>query len=65
MLTDRSLAWLSSERVCQQLTETDADTANHWTEVMDHYGRIRGKVEGGEGDSSSMGRPTISTILDP
>jgi hypothetical protein len=26
MLTDRSLAWLSSERLYQQLTETDADT---------------------------------------
>jgi hypothetical protein len=26
MLTDRSLAWLSSERPYQELTETDADT---------------------------------------
>ena len=26
MLADRSLAWLSSERLYQQLTETDADT---------------------------------------
>ena len=24
---------LSSERLYQQLRETDADTANHWTEV--------------------------------
>jgi hypothetical protein len=26
MLADRSLAWLSCERLYQQLTETDADT---------------------------------------
>ena len=26
MLADRRLAWLSSERLYQQLTETDADT---------------------------------------
>ena len=26
VLADRSLAWLSSERLYQQLTETDADT---------------------------------------
>ena len=25
---DRSLEWLSSERICQQMTETDADTAS-------------------------------------
>ena len=26
MLADRSLVWLSSERLCQYLTKTDADT---------------------------------------
>jgi hypothetical protein len=29
MLADRSLAWQSSERLYQQLTETDAAMANH------------------------------------
>ena len=38
MLAGRSLAWLFSERLYQQLTETDADTTNDWTEVCDPYG---------------------------
>jgi hypothetical protein len=29
MLADMSLAWLSSERLYQQLTETDADAYSH------------------------------------
>jgi hypothetical protein len=41
---DRSLARLSSERLYQQLTETDVATANHWTEVGDLYGRARGRI---------------------
>ena len=65
MLADRSLAWLSSERLYQQLTETDADTANHWTEVGASYGRVRGRIEGTEGDGNPIGRPTVSTNLDP
>ena len=36
---DRSLAWLSSERFYQHLTETDADIANHWTEIRGPYGK--------------------------
>ena len=63
MLADRSLAWLSSERLYQQLTETDADTANHWTEISDHYGRVR--IEGAEGDGNPIGRTTVLTNLDP
>jgi hypothetical protein len=31
VLADRSLVWLSFERLYQQLTEMDADIANHWT----------------------------------
>ena len=59
------LAWLSSERLYQQLTETDADTAKHWPEVGDPYGRVRGRIEGAEGDFNPIGRPTVSTKLDP
>ena len=65
MLTDRSLAWLSSERLYQQLTETDADTAKHWPEVGDPYGRVRGRIEGAEGDFNPIGRPRVSTNLVP
>jgi hypothetical protein len=36
VLTDRSLAWLSSERPNKQLTETDADT---YTQPMDQSWR--------------------------
>ena len=31
MLADRSLVWLSSERLCQLLTKTEKDTVNLWT----------------------------------
>ena len=65
MLADRNLAWLSSERLYQQLTDTDADIANHWIEVRDSYGRIRGRIEETEEDGNSIGRPTVSTNLDP
>ena len=36
MLVDRSLTWVSSERLYQQLTETYADTyRKHWTDLKD------------------------------
>jgi hypothetical protein len=39
---DRSLAWLFSKRLYQQLTETDADTyRNHCTEVGDPIEELR------------------------
>ena len=40
-------------------------TPNHWTEVWDPYGRIRGRIEGGEWDANPIGRPKVSTNLDP
>ena len=40
-------------------------TANHWTEVKGPYGRVRGRIEGEEGDGNPIGRPTLSTNLDP
>ena len=49
VLSDRSLAWLSSERFYQQLTETDADTGNHWTEartLMEELGEILKELKG-------------------
>ena len=40
-------------------------TVNHCTEVRDPCGRVRGRIEGAEGDGNSIGRPTISTNTDP
>ena len=38
-------------------------TANHWTEVGDLYGRVRGRTEETEVDRNPIGRPTVSTNL--
>jgi hypothetical protein len=64
-LSIRSLACLSSERLYQQLSETDAIlTANHWMEVGGSYGRDRGMIEEAEGDCNPIER-TISTNQTP
>jgi hypothetical protein len=39
--------------------------ANHWTEVGDSYGRVTGKNKAAEGDCNPIGRPILSTNLDP
>ena len=39
-------------------------TANHWTEVGDPYGGIKGKTEGIEREGYLIGRPPVSTNLD-
>jgi hypothetical protein len=33
-------------------------------EVRDLYRRVRGRIEGPEGDGNPTGRPTVSTKLD-
>jgi hypothetical protein len=45
VLTDRSLAWLSSERTFQKLRQKQMLTYHHWTEVGDPYVWIRGRIE--------------------
>jgi hypothetical protein len=45
VLAYRSLACLSFKRLYQHLTETYILTANHWTDVRDLYGTVRGKTE--------------------
>lgn len=35
--------------------------ANHWTEVRDPYGRVRGRIDREEGDGNPVGRLTVST----
>jgi hypothetical protein len=65
MLADWSLACLSSERLYQHLTETDADTYGqplNWGQ--EPYGRVRGRTGGAEGDSNPIGRSTVSTNPD-
>jgi hypothetical protein len=39
-------------------------TVNHWIEVGDPYGRVRGRIEGAEADGNPIGRPTVSTNLE-
>ena len=34
-------------------------TAKHWIEVGDLYGRVRGRIEGIEGDGNLTGEPTV------
>jgi hypothetical protein len=38
--------------------------ANHWTGVLDTYGRVKGKTERAEGNGKPIGRPAVSTKLD-
>jgi hypothetical protein len=65
MLTDISSAWLSSERLYQQLTEKDADTANHWTEIGDLYRRIMRQIERSEVDGNPIGRAEVLINPEP
>jgi hypothetical protein len=38
---------------------------NHWIEVGNPYGVIRGRIEGAEGEGNTIRRLAISTNLDP
>jgi hypothetical protein len=38
---------------------------NHWNEVRDFYGLIRGRIEEAEGEGDPIGRPTVLTNQDP
>lgn len=68
MPTERSIAWLSSERAYQQLTETNKDIyliPNHCSEVREPYSWIRRRIEAAEGEGDPIWRPHKSTNLDP
>jgi hypothetical protein len=39
-------------------------TANHWIEIGNPYGRVRGRIERAEGDGEPIRRPAVSTNLD-
>ena len=38
---------------------------NHWTEVWESYGRVRGKIEGAEGVGNSIEISKVLTNPDP
>jgi hypothetical protein len=40
-------------------------TNRHWTEFGDPYERVRGRIEGPQGDDNPKGRPAMSTNLNP
>ena len=66
MLTDRSLAWLPSERSNKQLKESDADTSSQpmdrsWGPLWLNWGKLKEAEE----ESIQMGSPAVSIDLDP
>lgn len=65
VLADRSLMWLSSETLNGQLTQTDPDTANNWTEVWDPCGRVRELTEGAKRDCNPIDKTTVWTNMEP
>jgi hypothetical protein len=36
-------------------------TVNHWTEVEDHFGKVRGRIKGAEEDGNPIGKTAVST----
>lgn len=58
---------MTSERFYQQLTETDAGTHNQPldTGLGTQWKKVRGRIEGTEGDGNPIGRPTMLTNVDP
>jgi hypothetical protein len=53
-LTERSLAWLSSERPNKQLTETDTDT---YTQPLGPCDWNKERLEEAKEESNTIGRP--------
>jgi hypothetical protein len=49
VLAERSLIWMSLERLCQRLTnKMRMLAANHWTEYSSLMGGVRARTEGAE-----------------
>jgi hypothetical protein len=66
VLTNRGLSWLPSERPPKdRKSEMQIFIPKQWTETGDPCGWIREKVEVAEEDSDPIGRPAVSTNLDP
>ena len=62
VLAEGSLIWLSPERLCQSLRNTEAGmlTANHWSEYKVPDGGVEEGIEGAEGLCIPMGGATVS-----
>jgi hypothetical protein len=58
---ERSLIWLSPERLCQSFTKKRMLATNHWTEHQVPNRGVRERTEGVEGVRNLIGNPTIST----
>ena len=65
VFADRSLTWLSCDRLYQHWTETDTDTVNYWTKPRDPYRSFRGRTEVSEADCNPIGRTIVSTNQTP
>jgi hypothetical protein len=63
VLIDRSLAWLFSESLYQELTETHADTYRKSLNLC--HRRVRGRNEGAPWNGSHIGRPTFQLTMTP
>ena len=46
------------------LKQRQIPTDKHWMEVGDACGKVRGRIEGIEGDGNPTGRPMVSNYLD-
>jgi hypothetical protein len=55
VFTDRSLVWLSFERLCQHLRQMQILIANYRTEPGNPNGTVKGRTEGVEGDCNFIG----------
>jgi hypothetical protein len=65
LLTDRSLAWMPSERPNKQLKESDVDTSNKWTEAGNPCRWIRERLDEVEEEDDPIQRPAVSANLNP
>jgi hypothetical protein len=65
--TDRSLIWLSPERLCQTLTNTEVEVRshNHWTGHCVHSGGVLEGIEVVEEVCSPIGGATVSSGQSP
>jgi hypothetical protein len=54
-LRDPSSSWLRQTQILK---------SNHWTEVRNPYGWIRGRIKGAVGEGNPIGRPAASTDPD-
>jgi hypothetical protein len=66
VLTDRNLAWPSSERSNKQLTKTDTDTYTQPTDrSQGPLWLMMERLEEAEEKGDPIGRPAISTNPEP